>query len=438
MKALLATVGTGTGVHEAIARSIAAQQPEVLVLLVSETSGATLALVADYLETELHEPELAARCREEGCGCELLRITDAQAERLDSCYQRLLDSMRRLEREQGVDWLISAVDFTSGTKVMSAAAVLAGRRMECGSLLYQGGGTRDENTGRVLPGESALRLTGIAFLSWEEAWREISVHFDQRQFAACRRAINYWLERLPMLAQHFRWLDMLVQSYAAWDLFDHVDAARHFAREAALRPAGFQGEARLAANAARAATLARVFAGGGDRARRDGDFLAHEDSVLLLADLFANAERRAVEEKYDDALARLYRLSEMVVQYRLRTRHRLRNDAVPISFLEAQGLNPTDYNRARPRNGAISIGRWQSYQLLADLGDGALTEHYRDCAFEQLLDRRNTSILAHGFCPVDPQIYGDLCPRVHALCELVDTEFASHLEHSTFLTLAEA
>lgn len=435
MKALLATVGTGKGVHEAIARSIAAQQPEVLVLLVSETSKAMLLLVADYLEQELQEPLLAARCRGEGGGCELIQLSNTQSEQLDTCYRLLRNGMRRMAQQQGVDWRVSAVDFTSGTKVMSAAAVLAAKCLECGHLLYQGGEVRDLDTGRVMPGESTPRTTDIDVLCWDDALREMARDFNSYQFAACRRAIAYWQQRQPKLAAHLRWLDVLTQAYAQWDLFDHVPAAALFTCEAKLRPANCADVELLTANAAAVAKIADVFAGSSNRAQRDEDFLAHPESVLLLADLFANAERRALEGKYDDALARLYRLTEMVAQYRLRTHYGLPSYAVPVDYLTAHGLDPFNYNRAAARNGTIKVGRRQNYQLLADLGDSKLTAYCHDKAFEDLLDKRNVSILAHGFCPIAPEIYGDLCPRVKYLCEIVDGNFAAHLQQCTFLTL---
>ena len=75
--------------------------------------------------------------------------------------------------------------------------------------------------------------------------------------------------------------------------------------------------------------------------------------------------------------------------------------------------------------------------MLADLGDAALPELYFGKSMPALLDRRNTSILAHGHRPIAPADYYDLRQSVRALCECVDPDFAEHLSECTFLACAD-
>lgn len=88
-------------------------------------------------------------------------------------------------------------------------------------------------------------------------------------------------------------------------------------------------------------------------------------SGFLLADLLVNAERRATEGKYDDAVARLYRAVELIAQLLLSKR------GIDTSNVEVERLPQNlkeRYESMRNPKGVIEIAQAKAYELLEDLG----------------------------------------------------------------------
>ena len=126
---------------------------------------------------------------------------------------------------------------------------------------------------------------------------------------------------------------------------------------------------------------------------------------LLILDLWHNAERRASQGRFDDAVARLYRLIEWTAQWQLRTRHDINTADIPADKL------PKSINVTAGADGKIKLGLWHSWQVaahldetMASLVDGSSGRELRD-----LLDIRNQSILAHGDKSVDEQDWQRMC-----------------------------
>jgi CRISPR-associated protein (TIGR02710 family) len=121
----------------------------------------------------------------------------------------------------------------------------------------------------------------------------------------------------------------------------------------------------------------------------------------LLADLVANAKRRRLEGRYDDAVARLYRAIEAAAQLALSERQAIPStDGVPIASVP-EPLR--ELWSAKAENGKLRLGLQDAYELLDALGDrvGAAFKELRLHEMNRSpLAARNQSILAHGFQPV--------------------------------------
>ena len=139
-----------------------------------------------------------------------------------------------------------------------------------------------------------------------------------------------------------------------------------------------------------------------------------------VADLIANAARRAdLEEKYEDATARLYAAIEKLGKLTLKQAHGLDNsrlapEAVPEPLRETY--------RARywsAEKGCLQIPLRATYDLLAALGD-PLGKRFVDRWQEigPLLDQRNQSILGHGTQPVSKEVYERLRAATLELLEM--------------------
>ncbi len=117
---------------------------------------------------------------------------------------------------------------------------------------------------------------------------------------------------------------------------------------------------------------------------------------LQLYDLWLNAERRAAQGRYDDAIARVYRLMEWTAQWRLRL-----HAGIDTSAISEEQI-PPDMVFTKNRAGAYQAGLYQSWQLVAKSLRGPAREFIEENE-SKLLDYllvRNHSILTHGFVPI--------------------------------------
>lgn len=123
------------------------------------------------------------------------------------------------------------------------------------------------------------------------------------------------------------------------------------------------------------------------------DLTARSYSHDTICDLVNNAARRACERKYDDATARLYRASEMLGQYILKSQYGL--DA---SALDRARLKPEDIeilSRVREKE-PLRSGMWQNFRLLSNRGNAVGEAVVSSETFDPVVQQRNASILAHG------------------------------------------
>jgi CRISPR-associated protein (TIGR02710 family) len=364
-KALLATVGTGSGVEEAIAFSIREANPEMVVFLTTPQSSVTAEKVVRLLG------EIPASQQR-------LMVTDA--ENVEICYRTAVEAIRNL-RGRGYGPAAITCDFTSGTKAMTAGLALAALAEGCSVLSYVGGSRGVD--GRVVKGsETLLRLRPVRI--WLDRYRQQFIDFFNRyQFGASLEILKGMkaLTGDPEVLAEIEQLRLLTLGYDAWDKFDHTRAQEHFAsgRLADLARWRIDWEAN------------RGFLARACRARSEfGD--------EVLCDLFLNAIRRREEGKYDDAVARLYRLIEMQAQATLKSNG---IDTADVDPGRLPGAVRSAYEARRsPESGKIVLGLQEDYRVLAVMGDPLGQCFAGNARLRNLLTVRNLSILAHGRDPV--------------------------------------
>lgn len=131
-----------------------------------------------------------------------------------------------------------------------------------------------------------------------------------------------------------------------------------------------------------------------------------KEAPLPVYDLIRNAERRARMEQYDDAVARLYRATELYVQFAL-CRHGIHTSGITEETLV---LLPEEHRsrleQKRDPRGKLVIGLFESYELLNGLDEsiGKVWETYK-ARIHDVIRYRNLSWLAHGFEPVSRENY---------------------------------
>jgi CRISPR-associated protein (TIGR02710 family) len=129
-------------------------------------------------------------------------------------------------------------------------------------------------------------------------------------------------------------------------------------------------------------------------------------------DLLLNAERRATQERFDDAVGRLYRAMELTAQLLLKLAvtdqvgpDGIETAAVALDRLPA-AIQPrwreVAASKANGKQGSkLEIGLTDAFDLLADLGHptGQRWREQRSMLIATLRTR-NHSLFAHGFAPV--------------------------------------
>jgi CRISPR-associated protein (TIGR02710 family) len=143
----------------------------------------------------------------------------------------------------------------------------------------------------------------------------------------------------------------------------------------------------------------------------------------LVKDLLANARRRAVEGRFDDAVARLYRGIEAIAQTRLREAHGIADTGGVALQQIPETLRPDWEPFAR--EGKVKVALQDAFVLLGHLDD-PMAHRFRELELDQRdrspLVSRNTSILAHGFQPVSQNVFPQLWKAALSLADLAEDD----------------
>jgi CRISPR-associated protein (TIGR02710 family) len=409
-RGLIISLGTGPGVENAIAKSIRQANPTHLAFIASETSLATLDRVSTALGRSLEDAE---------------RIT-ADENDVEECYKATLGAIRLLQKK-GLPASEIALDFTSGTKAMSAGLVLAAAAMEVGSVIYVYG--RRGPDGRVITGTER-----VSSLDPLEPWVDfraklVREFFNLYQFAAALRLLEEMKERVhdESVRDAIDAVSHLVRAYEAWDKFDHENADSHFHEIKSLDRLQ-RWRIALQNNRGFLAALLR-----GKRRAQETKQLEARFSFDLIVDLLLNAERRSQEGKFDDAVARLYRFTEMLAQALL-AQHNIDTSEVDL-LLVPEALRGELEQSRNVETRRIEIPLAKSYALLEGLGSPVGSAFRDNKNLKNYLKRRNSSILAHGVEPVTEKDYHELRQECEGLLATVYPKWKESAARGRFARL---
>lgn len=291
-------------------------------------------------------------------------------------------------------------DFTGGTKVMSAALVLALAEYDV-HFTYIGGGQRSKNgLGTVIEGtEKVMRLANPWEVLGFSPIRQLVDAFNFRDFAKSTRLAEELAQRRER-AELFRALARLSEAYALWDGFDYPQAHR-------VLPMALDALEALSAQGlcpALPPLLALVRKNCTELCAASDELATFEENKspcpVALRDLAANALRREEQGRFDDASARYYSLLEKGAKIELASRFGIDTSDVQSSLLPASFLKETTL--VPSHDGRLQLPLFKAYLLLACLNNplGLAFMQHKD-RLEQVLRIRNSSLLAHGFAPVD-------------------------------------
>ena len=362
---------------DTVERAVEEYGPEVVGLILSQDILPPVVTIAQELEPTKF----------------LYRIVDSVMEIGDS-FERFEHLLSELE---GMGYTPEDVilDVTGGTTPMRFGAALAAMSRNMGMIhqrvpqSFVDGDWKLDPSGRreIFPMNNPLESTGL--LRQDQAVQL----FNRRDYTAASLVLQDILQKVSGAERrhYYGGLLALARGYAAWDVADYA-AALELLRAAREELASDFTETALVERAtALTGTIASHLAFLG---RVRGKL-----SVENVVDMVENARRRVAEQgRYDDGVARLYRAVEMWHQWRLQKRNGLSTKSidwgtvpedVKDKFLETTHLRelPSDLDLMRAR-------------VLDRAMNGEVAED--DSVFRDLLQQRNSSILAHGLKPIGP------------------------------------
>ena len=384
---LLCTVG---GSHVPILRAIEAAKPDRVYFFCTERDPATgkegsirqitgtgSVIKAKPIDEKATLPNIPAQAQLEATQVET-RIVPADD--LDGATGVMLDAIRELRREHPNRQLIA--NYTGGTKTMTAALVCAALASDAVELQLVAGARPSlvgvvDGTERTVPASVARLRSQWAMRPHLEAWRR----FAYREAVDGLRAVS-----TPVDSPEYHQLGFVLglsDALARWDCFDHRgarDGLQQFGRRVSpmypnLLP-----------------TLAQL----------TNDTNQREPARLF--DLWLNAQRRAEQGRYDDAVARWYRLVEWTAQWQIKLQLGFETKDFPCDQM------PDDVNGKVNDEGKCRVGLSDAWKIIAAKCKGACQEFGESeaKALRGHLDKRNHSILAHGFRAVSGDDWREL------------------------------
>lgn len=390
---LVCTVG---GSPQPLASALRELRPERVLFVVSDGKGSGSSRgQVDDLEI-VYDRNVGVRGpglrHAEGCPDQVWTLP-VPADDPDRTYALCLNALADLRRRYPDRRLLA--DYTGGTKSMTGGLLMAAFATAGVEVQFMVGERPDLS--QVASGTETPRVMSADLIQAErdfEAARQAVAGFDyaaanriilaiQKQIASTRIAPpSKFRQRLDFAK---RWTGLMAQ----WDAFHHREAAR--AAFNAHESGDAVGEALVASGHYHFLQTAASAAGA--------------PCWELCADLWLNAQRRAVRGRWDDALARLYRLVEAAAQARLKERYGIDSACVALDALPS-AMRSTAHKRTGWKGETFAtLAQNDAYMFLGhrDPSDPLVCAYAptwrpgNDLRGPQWLSARNKSILAHGF-----------------------------------------
>lgn len=418
-KILMMTVGTGVGLNKeekirnlahGLLHCINHYKPAQIIYFGSEESKETMQMV-EILAKEQHIclPNLKKEVF-------LKNIDD-----FDSCFGTIQGEIEEFKRNKEKQFEIY-IDYTSGTKTMTAAIVVL-------SILYHlklslVSGTRsDQNV--VRSGTEKMQEQNPYRVYDKLLMEKLHESFNTYRFNTAREYLHQIVDLLPEKKAYY---EHLIDAYDAWDKFDHLGAFDKLSKiTKAEDPSGL-----LNNNKAFLGTMVNFIE---TDTQTDSP---NRINMYYIADLLNNAGRRMEEGKYDDAVARLYRTMEFIEQHIFMTKYNLKSNDLEVIVLRERKI-PENYigelEDLKDTNGKIKIGLKRGYEILAKLSEEIGSKYMNDNKLQNLLTKRNDSILAHGIKPVKKEDCEDLYQIVEIYIGSVFRDMIYYTEKARFIKL---
>ena len=434
------TVGVGTKEKKeksmesqahGIAFAIKETTPDKIIFLVTKESTETLDYVEKYLEDDKENKLRFIRSEK----IELTTFSN-----INTLVKEISDIFEKIKHHKIV------VIPTFGTKAMSIGLSIAG--VLYNAEIYSIEGDRGEDN-LVIPGTERLEQQNLWWIKNVFLLEKAKASFNAGRFGLAMEYLNQ-ITKTKEFKEIVSNMETIIQSYEEWDRFNHKKAYEKM-REL---PKDKIELYRLNKNFKFLETLYSL--------SRKVENIEDESQIRetkskifihLIFDLYSNAIRRFKEGKYDDCMARFYRIIEFIGQYIL---WRDYNIVVSEAFGELSEVSiwydlkiksniedKISFEEFEKKyfneEGKLKIGLNQCYSLLEDLGVKIIDDENQ---FKKILYQRNNSILAHGSQPIKKESCEEAKEFVENLlkflCKKENIDFEEIKEMTTFIKLPES
>ena len=306
------------------------------------------------------------------------------------------------------------MDYTSGTKTMSAAIACCG--MIYNKTLVSVGG--DRSAGLVAQGTESINYQNLYKIYDKFSIMRIRSNFNANRFFTNIDILNGIVD--SNIAKDD--LLNLCKSYYSWENMDFLEAYNFLTKVNMDRLIFYEIKGDLKKN------LKALGAINKSKSENLKD-------CYILASLINNSIRRAEEYKYDDAIARLYRAFELIGQIRL-NKYNLFSADIDVDILKNKGVSEefiADLERKREDDGKIKIGLIKDYNLLYELDDD-LGKYFmeNENRIRNMTKKRNDSILAHGLESQDKESFDEFLDLIVTLAKKLDKDMKKFLDETKF------
>ena len=411
---LFMTVGTGTNLNssEESSKTLARKlyytidkiRPIHVVFFASDKSKETIG----YIE------ELFTMDNDEFISGEDYQIVEISAiDDLNTCFEAYESKIWEFDYiDDETDYKI-IMDYTSGTKTMSAAMASCGM-FYSKDLISVGG---DRSTGEVSRGTEIINYQNIYKIYDKFVLMRTRYNFNANRFMACIDMLNYIVD----LNIHKESLLHLCKAYYAWDNMDFEEAYDNLKKVDAnhIELSDIKNDIKFNLKA-----LGNIM----------NSRSVNLKNCYILASLINNSIRRSEEFKYDDAIARLYRSFELIAQIEL-TKYNIKSSDIDVSILKQNNVSDEfilELEKTR-EDGKIRIGLEKDFLLLNELGND-LGKYFIEnkSKIKDLTKKRNYSILAHGLDSLTKKDFDEFLKIVLNLSYSLDKDMKKFLNQTRF------
>lgn len=379
---LFCTVG---GSHQPILTAIRECQPDQILFFCTGKDPATGKAGSDSMIVGKGTPIIAGRGEDArhlpniptqlGLTDDHYEVTLVPSDDLDSAVDTMRVAIARLRARFPQARCIA--DYTGGTKTMTAALAMAAVDSE-GVDLHIVTGARSDLV-RVQDGSQSGLPVSTEGIRLRRAMAPLLAAWQRFGYGEAATGLSHLPQpRDPRLRGEWQIARGLSQAFDAWDRFDHGEA---LALMSPYRP-------RIGARCGLHFTTLQWMVAADDP----------KTAPARLWDLWLNAQRRAAQGRYDDGVARLYRLLEWTAQWLLSRQGIVTADLQPEQI-------PPGLSVMENSDGKRQVGLRAAWQLASHHLGGEAAAFWA-AESEHLIDHlkvRNYSILAHGDQPIGHQ-----------------------------------